>query len=1020
MTRNFATWSLRNPTPSIVLFLLLCIAGVLGFQRLQWKNMPDFEMGTFTVALSMPGASPTQLETEVAKPAEEAIAVLQQLHLMRTKISEGLVLIRVEFELERDPALAYFDLKNAIDRVRGSLPAAVEEPRIRQHTLAAGAPSITYAVTSPSLNEADLSWFVEDTLIRAVLTVPGVNRVDQQGGVAREIQVEVDPTQLAAFAITATDVTRALKSVQEETSGGRARLGGSEQGIRTLSTVRTVEDLASLPVTLPEGRHIRLDQIASIRDTMADRMASARLDGEVAVGFDVLHNPGTDEIKLTDAVAAVVAGVQSSHSEVHIVQVSSMKATVDNEVRNSLHMLIEGALLSVVVIWLFLHDWRSTTIGALALPLSVLPTFAVLYALNFTLNTISTLALMVVVGILVDDAIVEVENITRHLKSGIGVREATALAVTEIGPAVIATTLALVIVFVPMSFMTGFTGLAFRQFGWTAVIAVLFSLLVARLITPVLAVALLKSAVHEDRMPGRAMQIYLRGVRWCLAHKGVSLLIPGALLALAAGLWHVIPTGYIPGSDDSQTTVTLQLPPGSSIDDTLASCEAARQLIMKVPGVTQIFARAGQAEIARNGVTGGSAEVATASLKVILAPWGHRGSETQVEDAIHTALANLPGVKASVNGMGYGSKLNIILSGKNPASLNAAAQTLAQQMLGISGLAGVTSSAGTDRADLVVRPDLIRAAALGVNTEAIAETVRVATSGDYALALPKFNLDSRQINIRVHLGQRDDQNLDTLSALQVRGTQGLVPLSAVASLTLENGALEINRFNRQRHITISADLVGMPRGAAIAKIAQLPVMASLPSEVKWLRDDESQEMDALFTSVGQVLLLAAVLVYCLLIILFKNFFQPLTILSAVPLSASGALLGVYFNGGGEIDEPVLLGFVVLLGILTKNSILLTDYALMAIREQNLSETEALLAACRHRARPILMTTVAMIAGMLPLLIRWGQGDMTYSQPLAATVIGGLAMGTVLSLIGVPVVFVYVRKLERLCLRLIKR
>jgi multidrug efflux pump subunit AcrB len=391
-----------------------------------------------------------------------------------------------------------------------------------------------------------------------------------------------------------------------------------------------------------------------------------------------------------------------------------------------------------------------------------------------------------------------------------------------------------------------------------------------------------------------------------------------------------------------------------------------------------------------------------------------------VEEAIHTALANLPGVKVSVNGMGYGSKLNIILSGKNAASLTRTAQALSQQMLEIKGLGGVTSSAGTDRADLIVRPDAIRAAALGVNTDAIAQTVRVATSGDYAIALPKFNLDSRQINIRVHLSVADDQNLETLSALKVPGAQGLVPLSAVASLSLENGSLEINRFNRQRHITLSADLGGMPRGEAIAKVAELSVMTTLPEDVKWLRDDESQEMDELFVSVGQVLLVAAVLVYCLLILLFKNFFQPLTILSAVPLSASGALLGVYFNGGGEIDEPVLLGFVVLLGILTKNSILLTDYALMAIREQNLSETEALLAACRHRARPILMTTVAMIAGMLPLLISWGQGDMTYSQPLAATVIGGLAMGTVLSLIGVPVVFVYVRKLERLAMRLISR
>jgi multidrug efflux pump subunit AcrB len=1010
---KFATWSIRNPIPSVLIFLLLSIAGLWCFHALTIKNLPDFDVGRFTVALSLPGASPTQLENEVARPVEDALAILRDVKLISTKIDEGIVLVRIEFLLERNPVEALFDVKNAIDRIRGSLPAGLEEPRIRQLGVATGIPTVRYAVTSDTADEESLSWFVEDTVSRAVLTLHGVNRFDVLGGVSREVQVEVDPVRLNSLGTTTVDVSRALKLVQEEASGGRGRLGDSEQSVRTVATVQQVSELKVLPLVLPDGRHVRLDEISNVRDDIAERTASARLDGRVAVGFQILPNPATNEIELFDSVKRTVAILEAEHPEMRFTLLTTMADEIQDEFDNSLHMLFEGALLATLVILLFLRSWRSTLVAAIALPLSILPTFAFMYAVGFTVNTITMLALTVVIGILVDDAIVEVENISRHMNSGSSVREATERAVTEIGLAVVATTLAIVVVFLPMSFMGGFSGLVFRQFGWTAAVSVLASLFVARLITPVVAVSLLQSR-------GRAivekpeMSWYLGAIRWSLKRGVITLACALVFSVIVTGLWSRLPRGYIPAADRSFTMVNVELPPGSTIDKTLAIAEEARRAIVQgsasIAGVLHTFTRAGQLEIARNGVTGGATEVRTAELMVILDRWGKRASETEYERQIHEKLANIAGAKFSVNGLGYGTRLNLTLSGRNPVTLLSAAKALGEEIEGVKGLAGVTTSASMDRSDIVIRPDRFRAAELGVTTDAISEAFRIATSGDFVSSLAKINLETRQVNIRVRIPTVSLNNLESISELRVPGRGGPIPLAAVAAVAVENGPLEIERYNRQRYIRVSADLQGMPLGKALAEVKKLPALATLPDGVTWVRSGEVELMDELFVSVGWVFLLATICVYCLLVVLFDSFLQPLTILSAVPLSASGALLGVWLSGS-EIGQPVLLGFIILLAIVTKNSILVVDYAIVGIREHGLSQSQAIIQACKVRVRPIIMTSVAMIAGMLPLLFGLGQGDMTYSRPLAATVIGGLVTATGLSLIIVPVIFGYIATLE---------
>ena len=1013
--KNFATWSIRNPTPSILLFALLTIAGVWSFHALQVKNMPDFEESQFQVALSLPGAAPNQLEIEVARPVEDILTTLRGVKFIRSTITEGVVIIRVDFVLELKPAEAQSALRDAIDRVRSTLPPELEDPSIRQLTLAGGAPTVSYAVTSADLDEAALSWFVEDTVGRAIRSLPGVYQFHVLGGVSREVEVEIDPTRLSAVGLTVADVSRALKRTQRDASGGEGRLGGATQGVRTVATVATAEDLAALPIALANGARVRLDELAAVHDGTGERTTAARFDGAPAVGFRVLHGRGANEIELCAAVQRAVDGLSAEHPHVKFAIVSTMADEVHNEYSNSMHMLWEGALLAILVIWLFLRDWRSTLIGALALPLSILPAFAAMYVADFTLNTITLLALTVVVGILVDDAIVEIENVTTHLRGGLGVRDATSKAVSEIGRAVVATTLALIVVFLPMSFMKGFSGLVFRQFGWTAAAAVFTSLLVARLITPLLAVRLLKATPHKTTPDGAVMIRYLSLVRWCLDHGAITVGITVLFVFGSIWLWPRLPTGFSPAEDGAYTTINVELPPGATLEQTLTLAEEARHTLVSsstaVPEVTHVFTLVGQPRAERNGVSGGTADVHTARLIAALTPWGHRASETEVEERIRDRLSVLPGAKFSVNGAGFGERVTVILSSPSAGSLLASAQALAAELATLPGLAGVTTTATLGRTDIVVRPDLTRAAELGVTTEAIADTARIATSGDFSANLAKLNLDARQIDIRVRLAKLTREDPDTMAQLRVPGRNGLVPLSAIADISLEAGPEKIERYNRNRHITVSADLGGMPLGEALGRIAKLPTMTALPKDVEWVRSDESELMDELFAGFAQVLLLAAVCVYCLLVLLFKDFFLPLTILSAAPLSAGGALLGVWLSHS-EIGLSVLIGFVMLLGIATKNSILLVDFTVVAMRDQHQSEADALVEACRKRVRPIVMTSVAMIAGMLPLVLGLGQGDLSLSRPMAAAIIGGLMSSTALTLLVVPVVFVYVARFER--------
>ncbi|ENX23112.1 hypothetical protein F892_02355 [Acinetobacter vivianii] len=1013
---NFATWSIRNPIPAILLFVLLTIVGIWGFGSLPTQNLPDLDLPMVTVTVAQPGVAPAQLETEVARKVEDSLASLNGLRHLQTSVTDGLVTIQVEFELEKNISDALIETKNAVDSVRSDLPTEIQEPTVSTRKSVGGS-VLTYAITSPKFDEEALSWYVDHTLAKIALSVPGVGRFERIGGVQREVQIRIDPVRMAEFGVTVAEVSHTLRQIQQQSSGGRGQLGEEEQSIRVIATVQQAQELGALRITLSNGKSLRLDQIASITDTTAEHTQAALLNGKSVVGFSVYRAKGYDEVKIAEGVRKVLDQLKKDDPSIELTYISGSVDETVEQYDGSMAMLYEGAILAIIVVWLFLHNWRATLISATALPLSILPAFAAMALLGYSLNTVTLLALAVVIGILVDDAIVEVENIERHRQMGKPIRQAAEDAVNEIALAVIATTMCLVAVFMPTALMGGIPGMMFRQFGWTAVIAVLASLLVARLLTPMMAVYFLKPEAPKEHKDGRIMHGYLDAVRWCLTHRKTTLF--GATLFFVASIMLVpmIPSGFVPASDSGITTVNMELPPGSSLQDTLSTAEIARTVIDKIPGIEQVFTSVGTPQEAGQGTTQ-AGNVRNASLTLIMSPRGQRETQLTIENNVRQKLENVPGARFSLSGGGPGEKLQLILASDNPQALKATAQSLERELRGISKLSNITSTARLERPEIVIRPDSQRAAEQGITTASIAEVVRVATSGDFDAQVARLNLDNRQIYIRTSVDDHLRKDINTLSNLRIAGKNGLVPLSSIAELSIENGSSQIDRYDRQRYITVTADLSGMALSDAVSAAMQLPSVKAMPSSVKLIQTGDAEIASEFALGFGMAIIFGLLCVFSVLVLLFKDFFQPFTILSAIPLSIGGAFIALLISHS-ELNVPSMIGLVMLMGIVTKNSILLVEYAILGMRDRGLSQYEALLDACHKRARPIVMTTIAMIAGMLPIALGLG-ADSSFRHPMAMAVIGGLLTSTALSLLVVPVVFTYVAGFERRLKKLVRR
>jgi multidrug efflux pump subunit AcrB len=1015
MNWNISAWSIRRPVPSLVLFLVLIAVGWFSFGDLAVTRFPNVDVPIVQVRVYQAGAAPSELEVQVAKKVEDAIAGVNGVKHQTSAITEGSSVTTVEVHLEVNQDRALNDVKDAVGRVRSELPRTIEEPVVTRIEIE-GLPIVTYAARAPGMTPEELSWFVDDVVMRALRGVKGVSQIERQGGVDREIRIALDPDRLQAYGITAGDVNRQLRATNVDLAGGRGDIGGREQAIRTLAGKQSVADLAATMISLPRGRKVRLDQLGTVTDATAEQRTFAMLDGRPVVAFAISRAKGASDVVVAAEVANKVEELRRAHPDVEIKEIDTMVSYTENAYRATMRTLIEGAVLAIIVVFLFLRDLRATVIAAIALPLSIIPAFWAIDAAGFSLNLVSLLAITIVTGILVDDAIVEIENIVRHMRMGKSAYRAALDAADEIGLAVIAITFTIIAVFVPVSFMGGIAGQYFKQFGLVVAFAVFFSLLVARLITPLLAAYFMRSKGHDDR-EGRLLRAYTRLVGWSVRHQYVAVVLGLAIFAASIGSFFLLPSGFLPTEDTGRTLLAVELPPGSRLDETHAVTRAIAGEVGARPDVKSVYVNGGRV---LGGVVGASGEVRKATLVINLVPRDERKlGQAAIKEEISRSLAQVPDIRFWFLLDNGRQQIQLVVSGRDAAAVNRVAADMTSQAKRIPLIANVVSSAELERPELRVVPIGDVAADLGVSTEAIAEAVRIATIGDVGANLAKFDVGDRQVPIRVQLHERARAERQVLESLKVAtASGGTAPLSAVARFELAQGPTAIDRYDRTRRVLVGADLVGnAPLGRAVEAMLALPAAKSLPAGVELKQFGDAEIMGEVFAGFATAMGAGIMMVYAVLVLLFGSFLQPITILFSLPLSIGGAIVALAV-AGQSISLPVVIGILMLMGIVTKNAIMLVDFAIESMH-RGAPRTEAIVDAGRKRARPIVMTTIAMVAGMVPAAVGLDSGG-EFRAPMSIAVIGGLLSSTLLSLVFVPAVFAVMDDIGQLAWRVFSR
>ena len=1005
MSLNVSAYSIKNPLVAILLFILLTLGGIYGFMKMKVQQFPDIDLPAVVVTVTLPGAAPSQLENDIAKKIENKLTSIEGIKHIRTTLQTGAATMVTEFVLEKDIQEAVDDVRSAVGEVRGDLPAAANDPIITKVSTA-GFPVVTYSVASENMNVEDLSWFVDDMVTKRLSDIPGVSTVSRIGGLQREITVAADPITLSGLKLSITQLSNQITGIQQDSSGGEAEVGKTTQTIRVLGAVERASELNDLQVAIPTGGTQALGRMAQIRDGAADPSSIAKLDGQTVVAFNITRSRGASEVEVMELVDAELAKLSADVGNITIEKVYDRATPIAEDYQASLRMLIEGGLLAVVVVFLFLRNIRATIVAAVALPLSVIPTFLGMYLFGFSLNIISLLALSLVIGVLVDDAIVEVENIIRHLRMGKTPYEAAMEAADEIGLAVVATTFTLIAVFLPTAFMGGIVGQFFRQFGWTAALSIFASLMVARLITPMMAAYILRPEKKHVEKQSALMGWYLKIVAWTLHHRWLTMGATLVLFVASLMLVKLLPTSFIPDNDIDQTRVEIELTPDVALEDTERVAALASERILAMPEVTNIFTSVGEAQASMDSNSSGGKAENIAGLDIVLAPRAERSSKQEIERQISSLLAEVPGARFTVGlSSGGESGYNFSMTSTNPQLLEQTAQQIMSEIRGLPSAGSVTSDRSLPRQELTVTPDRLAMADKGVTTQDIATTLRVATVGDYEQRLSKLNLDTRQIPIVIRLPDVAKQNVSQLEGLYVPSSlpagQG-VRVGEVASLDFGTGPAQISRLDRERAISITVQPASGELGDLVQAVKSVPAMQQLPPSITIIDQGQAENMAELFSGFVIAMSVGVVCILGVLILLFGRILQPFTILMALPLSIGGAFVGLVITNS-SLSMPSMIGFIMLMGIATKNSILLVDYALIAQR-RGLARFEAIIDACRKRARPIIMTTIAMGAGMLPLVFGWGDADPTFRRPMAAAVLGGLVTSTLLSLVVIPVVY----------------
>jgi len=994
--RNISAWAIRNPVPPIVMFIALTLAGLISFMRMDVNNFPDVSFPGVTVTVTQPGAAPTELETQVTQRVEAAVRSISGVEDISSRADEGTSFTIVQFNIGTPPDRAVADVKNAIDQIRGELPDGILEPQVTRMEAGDGGPLAYFGVEATDMTLEQLSWYVDNTVAKQLLAVEGMASVQRGGGVSREIRVILNPAKLQSQGLTAVQVNQALRQVNLNAAGGRAEIAGAEQSVRVLGNARSAFDLGETNISLGNGRTVKLADVADVRDMYAEQRNISLMNGRQVTSFGMTRAKGASDVTVYDEAMKVLKKLEEQNPKVKFKQLYTSVEYAKNQYHSSIDTMVEGAVLAVVIVFLFLRDWRATIISALAIPLSAIPTFWFMDMMGFTLNFLTLLALSLVSGVLVDDAIVEIENIVRHMRMGKSAYQASIDAADEIGLAVLATTMSIVAVFLPVGLMPGMSGQFFKQFGMTVVVAVLLSLAVARLITPMIAAYFLKA--HGQASHGESWWIdqYMKILAWSVRNRWKTVLIGGGGAFLATiGAFATLPMTFQPTIDQDYSQVQIEMVPGSTLESTSR--------------VTRQVAALLQADTAQ--VDAAFADVNPTSATIYLTLKKDRPISS-VDWERKTAPKFQGVADARVNfqsqsGGGFGRDIIVMLGSDNPVLLDNTANQLVREMAGVAELRAPRLAGDLKRPEIIITPRMNLAANLGVTTQALSQTIRIATLGDIDQNSAKFSLSDRQIPIRVALGEDSRRDLSTIENLPVPTTSGgSVPLKVVADVRFGAGPTTIRRYNQIRRVVVGADLApGIVTSDAMAKLNALPTMkAILDGKIQGVQKitaGDSKFQAEMLTNFLIAVISGVLLVFGVLVLLYKRVMPPFVNMGSLLLAPLGGALALHL-AGMPISMPVFIGLLMLLGIVAKNSILLIDFAIEEM-SKGVPKFEAIIDAGHKRAQPIVMTTVAMVAGMVPTALSLS-GDGAWRQPMGITVIGGLILSTLLTLVIVPASF----------------
>jgi multidrug efflux pump subunit AcrB len=989
--RNISSWCIRNPVPPIVLFVGLLLAGIVTFIGMQVNNNPDIDFPAAQINISQPGAAPTEMETQVTQRIESAVRGVEGVDEINSSVREGNSSTFVQFKIGTPTDRAVNDIRDAIAQIRGDLPEGILEPQINRVDIA-GDPILYVAAETTDMTLEELSWYVDNTVSKRLLGVSGVAAVTRTGGVDREIRIILDPAALQAQGITAAQVNNQLRMTNLNAAGGRAEIAGSEQSVRVLGNARDAYQLSQTQIAVPGGRSVRLADIAQVKDAYSEQRTIAKMNGRQVISFEVQRAKGSSEVTTYDEAWKELRKIEKENPRATFTEIVNNVDYTKAQYHSAIEGLLEGAVLAVFVVFLFLRDIRATLISALAIPLSAIPAFWFMNMLGITLNGLSLLAMSLVAGVLVDDAIVEIENIVRHMRMGKSAYQASMDAADEIGLAVLATTMAIVAVFLPVALMPGISGQFFKSFGYTVVISVLMSLLVARMITPLVAAYFLRAKGVQPHAAGKTMFRYLAVLNWTLRHRWVAVLGGIGSFLLTGVLFATLGMQFQPPLNLDFSAVQITLPPGATLKQTEEVADRVAAIVRQDPDVDRVFER----------VFVGSGRVPIVLKK------DRVKTSTEFERKLTPALAAIPDARVnfqSQNGGFDGASRDIMLflGGDDPVKLNAVAQRIADDMSKMPELRAPRVGGDLVRPEIVIKPRLDLAADLGVTTAALSQTIRIATLGDIDQNSAKFSLADRQVPIRVSLSENARRDLATLENLPVpTANGGSVPLKSVAEITFGAGPTTIQRTNQIRRIGVGADLApNLVASDAWKKINAFQSVKNLPQGVQRLNLGDQKWQAELLYYFALALASGVLLVFAVLVLLYRRFLAPFVNMGSLLLAPLGAAVGLHV-AGQPVSLPVLIGVLMLFGIVAKNSILLVDFA-VEMMNHGMPKDEAIYEAGHKRAQPIVMTTVAMVAGMLPIALSLS-GDASWRAPMGVTVIGGLIFSTALTLLLVPAYF----------------